>query len=144
MRIHLRAGEKVFVNGAVLSFDQKTTINLLNDATFLLESHVMQPEETTTPLRQLYFVVQNALIDPSSEPQVLALYKDMIAALRRAVSNLDIHEGLDRVEDQMKRGRFFETLKTLRKLFKVEADVLASGDLPADMPSIDHVRGQAA
>lgn len=144
MRIHLRAGEKVFVNGAVLSFDQKTTINLLNDATFLLESHVMQPEETTTPLRQLYFVVQNALIDPSSEPQVLALYKDMIAALRRAVSNLDIHEGLDRVEDQMKRGRFFETLKTLRKLFKVEAEVLASGDLPADMPSIDHVRGQAA
>ncbi|MDD7908999.1 MULTISPECIES: flagellar biosynthesis repressor FlbT [Pseudovibrio] len=144
MRIHLRAGEKVFINGAVLSFDQKTTINLLNDATFLLENHVLQPEDTTTPLRQMYFVVQNALIDPSSEGQVINLFEEMLSALRVAVANLDIHEGLDKIEDLVQRRRYFDALKTLRKLFPVEAEVLSKSDVTPEMPSIEQVSSRAA
>ena len=66
MHISLKAGEKLFLNGAVFQVDRKVTLELLNDATFLLESHVMQPEDTTTPLRQLYFVAQSLLVDPAN------------------------------------------------------------------------------
>jgi flagellar protein FlbT len=41
--------------------DRKATIELLNDAAFLLETPVIQASEATTPLRQLYFVVQMML-----------------------------------------------------------------------------------
>ena len=68
LRITLRAGERVFVNGAVLKVDRKTTLEFLNDVTFLLEGHVIQAEDATTPLRQLYFTVQMMLIDPSTRP----------------------------------------------------------------------------
>ena len=66
MNITLRAGERIYINGAVLRVDRKATLELMNDATFLLETHVMQAEDATTPLRQIYFVVQVMLMDPAS------------------------------------------------------------------------------
>jgi flagellar biosynthesis repressor protein FlbT len=44
MNISLRRGERIFINGAVLRVDRKVCLELLNDVTFLLESHVMQAE----------------------------------------------------------------------------------------------------
>lgn len=57
LKITLRAGERIFVNGGVLRVDRKVSIELMNDVIFLLEQHVMKPEDTTTPLRQLYFMI---------------------------------------------------------------------------------------
>ncbi|WP_082733928.1 flagellar biosynthesis repressor FlbT [Polycladidibacter hongkongensis] len=128
MRIHLKAGEKVFINGAVLSFDQKTTLNLLNDARFLLGSYVMQLEETTTPLRQLYFAVQDALINPQGDRAALVQYQTLLNAIRRVSSNIDLHEGLDLVASKVEQGRYFDALKALRKLFVVEQDILNEFD----------------
>ena len=65
MKIGLKAGERLFINGAVIRADKKTNIELMNDAVFLLEAHVLQPEEATTPLRQLYFILQTMIMDPA-------------------------------------------------------------------------------
>ena len=51
MNITLRAGERLYLNGAVIRLDRKATIELLNDAAFLLETHVIQASEATTTLR---------------------------------------------------------------------------------------------
>ncbi|MGH6860361.1 MAG: flagellar biosynthesis repressor FlbT, partial [Phyllobacterium sp.] len=64
MKISLRAGEKLYVNGAVLRADRKVSLEFMNDVSFLLESHVLQTDQTTTPLRQLYFAAQIMLVDP--------------------------------------------------------------------------------
>ena len=64
MHISLRCGEKIYINGAVLRVDRKVSLELLNDATFLLEAHVMKVEDATTPLRQLYFIIQIMLMNP--------------------------------------------------------------------------------
>ena len=48
MQLSLRAGERIYVNGAVLRVDRKVTLELLNDATFLLENQVMQAEQAIT------------------------------------------------------------------------------------------------
>ena len=55
MNITLRAGERFFINGAVIRIDRKATIELLNDVTFLLENHVMQAGDATTLTRQNLF-----------------------------------------------------------------------------------------
>jgi flagellar biosynthesis repressor protein FlbT len=65
MNITLRAGERFFINGAVIRVDRKASIELLNEVTFLLENHVMQPDEATTLVRQIYFAVQIMLMDPT-------------------------------------------------------------------------------
>ncbi|MFO7460819.1 MAG: flagellar biosynthesis repressor FlbT, partial [Desulfatiglandales bacterium] len=62
LKISLKPNEKIYVNGAVLKTDRKVSLEFLNDVDFLLEAHVMQPEEAITPIRQLYFIVQVMLM----------------------------------------------------------------------------------
>ena len=45
MQIHLKKGEKLYVNGAVIRADQRCSLEFLNNVTFLLENHVMQAEK---------------------------------------------------------------------------------------------------
>ncbi len=126
MRLHLKAGEKVFINGAVLSFEQKTSVKLLNDASFLLEAYVMQPEDTTTPLKQLYFYIQSALIDPKAELDSLERALLMLASIRKAIiRNTGILEGLEDVEMKVRKKTLLRRLRTLKKLFDAEKTILA-------------------
>ncbi|KZL17762.1 flagellum biosynthesis repressor protein FlbT [Pseudovibrio axinellae] len=128
MRLHLKAGEKIFINGAVLSFEQKTSVNLLNDASFLLEAYVMQPEDTKTPLRQLYFYIQSALIDPKAETDSLQRALLMMASIRKAVENSEILEGLETVEGKINQRRYFDSLRILKKLFSIEMRILMENE----------------
>ena len=121
IRLSLKAGERLYVNGAVLRVDRRTSIELLNDVVFLLEQHVMQPEDATTPLRQLYFTVQKALIEPASA------FSARQEFYRRYINLLDIYDGvenvltaLNRVRALVNTGRTFEALKTIRALYEQE------------------------
>jgi flagellar protein FlbT len=125
MHISLRSGEKIYLNGAVIRVDRKVSIELLNDVTFLLEAHVMQPQDTTTPLRQLYFVVQTMLIDPAGAADARAMFKQSIGLMIDAYVNPQIVAGLKTVESLVSQDRRFEALKTIRNLFPIEARILS-------------------
>ena len=131
MQISLRAGQRVFLNGAVIRADRKVTLDLMNDAVFLLDSHVIQEEETTTPLRQLYFVAQAMLIDPKEAHTNLLIFREMFAALQKSFANATINEGLASVATMVEGDRTFEALRALRNLFPVEAAILRDGRDPA-------------
>jgi len=124
MQLSLRAGEKIFINGAVLQMDRRVNIKLLNDAAFLLESHVMQASETTTPLRQLYFVVQTIIIEPRNEARATAMFWEMHGSLVKLLHNDGIRTALLRIGDLVQNGRAFEALRTIRGLFPAEDEVL--------------------
>lgn len=125
LRIFLRPGEKVFLNGAVLRADRKVSLEVLNDVSFLLESHVIQAHETTTPLRQLYFMIQAILINPAEAEDARRLYREHHVALVRNFSNEEILDGLAAVEGCMGEERTFEALKIIRQLFPVEQEILS-------------------
>jgi len=125
MHISLRPGEKLYLNGAVLRADRKMSLELLNDATFLLEGHVMQVEETTTPLRQLYYVVQSMLMDPANAAVARTMFARQHAAMNLAFSNEVILNRLDEVSRLVEDDRCYEALRTLRGLFPLEEAIIA-------------------
>jgi flagellar protein FlbT len=129
MNITLRAGERIYVNGAVLRVDRKATLELMNDATFLLETHVMKADDATTPLRQIYFVVQVMLMDPSSASATSQLATSLIARAREAFDSAQIRRGLDGIVDLIGRARYFEAMKSLRAMYPLEqAEMFPSSD----------------
>lgn len=130
LRIFLRPGEKVFLNGAVLRADRKVSLEVLNDVSFMLESHVLQAEETTTPLRQLYFLIQAILINPAEAEQARSLYREFYGALSEAVSNSQLKLGLAAIDASMSQERTFEALKLIRQLYPVEEEILKGGTEP--------------
>ena len=126
MNIFLRARERIYINGAVIRVDRKTTIELLNEATFLLENHVMQAHEATTPLRRIYFAVQVMLMDPATSEQTAKLARTLIDDARAVFVTPEIQSGLQNIVSLINRSRNFEALKTLRSLFPLEAKEMAA------------------
>lgn len=120
MRLSLKAGERIFVNGAVLRSERRVTLELLNDATFLLEAHVMQLEDATTPLRQLYFIIQSMLIDPASQHETSASVLSLIPPMQETYSDETIGGGLADVRALILDERPFEALRVVRGLFPRE------------------------
>jgi flagellar biosynthesis repressor protein FlbT len=133
VNISLRADEKIYINGAVLRVDRKVSIELLNDVTFLLESHVMQANEATTPLRQIYFVVQIMLMDPGAAPAAFDLSRKLIDASLRAFESPTILSGLRTIDELVAGARYFDAMKALRALFPVERATM-NGDAKTPAP----------
>jgi flagellar protein FlbT len=131
MNITLRAGEKLYINGAVIRVDRKATIELLNDVTFLLENHVMQAEQATTPLRQLYFAVQVMLMDPGATAAATTLSRRLMESAQQAFETPLIVAGLTTIAGHIDRGRNFEALKALRALFPLEEKEMYPNGKPA-------------
>ncbi|MET7247497.1 flagellar biosynthesis repressor FlbT [Methylobacterium sp. EM32] len=131
MRLSLRAGERIYINGAVLRVDRKVAVELLNDATFLLESHVLQAEDATTPLRQLYFAAQTMLIDPGQTAAARALYDGLRDGLLAATGETVLRDGLAAAHALVEGGRLFEALKLIRGLYPLEAALMSAGETPA-------------
>ena len=125
MQLSLKAGERVFINGAVLRADRKVTIELLNDVTFLLESHVLQPEQATTPLRQLYFIMQTMLMDPANAEGVKQVFEGTHRLMLATFENEEVLQGLRSVGELVAAGRVFDALKTIRGLYRVEDEILS-------------------
>ena len=123
--ISLKPGERIFINGAVIRVDRKVALELLNDVSFLLESHVMQPESATTPLRQLYFIAQTMLMDPANADPTCGVFRSTHALLMAAFENEEILDGLESAGNSIAAGRIFDALKTIRGLYRIEDEILA-------------------
>jgi flagellar biosynthesis repressor protein FlbT len=125
IQISLKAGERIYLNGAVVRADRKVTLQLLNDVVFILESHVMQADETTTPLRQLYFVIQALLMDPRNAEATRNLFYQMHASTMVSFANQAVRAELAAVAQLVDEGSAFDALKRLRALFPSEDAILA-------------------
>jgi len=126
-RISLKAGEKIYVNGAVIKVDRKVSLEFLNDVQFLLQQHVLQPEDANTPLRQLYFIVQVMLMGPEGADKTRPLLKDMLDNLLATFRNERILAGLKHVDSLVCEGQIYEALKAIRALYAIEEEILSAG-----------------
>lgn len=126
MILSLRAGAKAYINGAVVKVDRRVNIQLLNDVSFLLDQHVLQIEEATTPLRQVYFAVQTALIDPAGAADAQRMAGTMLLRVMRAVETPAIAAELPAIARQIEQARYFDAMKRLRALFQIEESILAA------------------
>ncbi|MGH6761712.1 MAG: flagellar biosynthesis repressor FlbT [Phyllobacterium sp.] len=139
IRISLRAGEKIYINGAVLRPDRKVSLELLNDVTFLLENHVLQADDTTTPLRQLYFAAQIMLINPDIKDEARKTFKQMMSLLLATFENKEILKELKLIDEMVHNGKIFAALKAVRALYPIEESILA-GTNASSIPPLSLIK----
>ncbi|NKN34810.1 flagellar biosynthesis repressor FlbT [Agrobacterium sp. a22-2] len=142
LRISLKSGERIFINGAVLRVDRKVALEFLNDVTFLLENHVLQPEDANTPLRQLYFIAQMMLINPEGRDQSMAMFRKSIIMLVSCFQDEEVLAELKRIDGMVTSGRAFDALKAIRSLYPIEDRILNNQEMaPA---TIEQIRKEIA
>ena len=126
MKIHLKRNEKLFLNGAVIRLDRRGSIELLNDAQFLLEAHVMQQEDAKKPLQQIYFIVQSMLMDPTNVPYVMELFRAFSTRLKINSTSPKYLAFVENIETQVEAQDFFGALKVLRRSFELDDEAGSS------------------
>ncbi|MCO6187104.1 flagellar biosynthesis repressor FlbT [Rhizobium sp. L1K21] len=142
LRISLKSGERIFINGAVLRVDRKVALEFLNDVTFLLENHVLQPEDAKTPLKQLYFITQMMLINPEGITQTMAMFRKSITMLLATFENEQILAELKRVDGLVSTGKAFEALKAIRGLYPLEDKILNNDEIKPS--KVEEIRREIA
>lgn len=142
LRISLKAGERIFINGAVLRVDRKVSLEFMNDVTFLLENHVMQPEKATSPLRQLYFIVQMMLINPAGVEQSMVMFRKSIVMLLTCFTDEEVLSELKHIDGMVVQGKAFESLKAIRALYPAEEKIMNTAQMPA--ATLDEIRRELA
>ena len=124
LRLSLKPNEKIWLNGAVIKVDRKVSIELLNDVQFLLESHVLQPAQANTPLRQLYFILQVMLMNPAGAEDARAMFRRSLPLLLASFTNQEILASLKDVDALVSQGQVYDALKRIRGLYAIEAAIL--------------------
>ncbi len=143
LKISLKPNEKIYVNGAVVRVDRKVTFELLNDVHFLLESHVLQAEQASTPLRQVYFMLQVMLIEPGSAEAARALFRKSLPLLLASFTNPTICATLKQVDQLIAENSVYEALKAIRSLYDLEAEAIGAATqtpAPAEPAAIQEGR----
>ena len=120
MKIHLKRNEKLFINGAVIRLDRRGSIELMNDAQFLMENHILQQEDAKTPLQQVYFIVQTMLMDPTNShltKYLLDSYSEMLMRLNLSSEYKDL---IGLTGKMVEAKNYYGALKLLRQSFHLD------------------------
>ena len=125
LRISLRDGEKMIVNGAVIRSVGRTEICLENRAAIMRGREVMSPDDATTPARKLYFACMMAYIDPDGlvahQETIVALLRDLMAIAESDEARVACVSFARKVAE----ARFYRALADCRGLIGYEAEGLA-------------------
>ena len=123
-RVTLRPGERIFINGAVIRSDGRASFDILNDVPFLREHEIMHAQQTVTPLRQLYYILQTMVMEPNGVELARSVYQDTMRFLPMAFVNSAVLAGLDAIREQVAAGAPIEALRTLQGLIPIEDEIL--------------------
>jgi flagellar protein FlbT len=134
LKISLKPNEKIYLNGAVISVDRKVTIELLNDVQFLLQNHVLQPGEASTPLRQLYFMLQVMLMEPAGATQARDMFRKSLPLLLASFDDPHICATLKQVDRLVGEDHVYDALKAIRGLYPLEAQALGYPEAAPQRP----------
>lgn len=132
LRISLRDGEKVIVNGAVLRSVGRTNLCVENNATLLRGRDVMNPEDAKTPASRLYFSCMLAYIDPANGARHQDAIVRTVAELMEVFVSADARATCIAFAEKAAAGQFYRALADCRWLMRYEAEVLARHAEPVE------------
>lgn len=123
LRLSLKSGERVIVNGTVLRNDgRRTTLTVENHAQILRGKSVMTEDEANTPTKRAYFAIQSMLIDPSSK-ETGKKAMDFLAGLYAALSAGKERDAVLEAANLTAAGNCYKALAQLRPVIAYEAEV---------------------
>ncbi len=127
--LEMRQGDMMVVNGAGIRFRNKTRIELTAPARFLFGKQLMMAQDATTPVRRIYYALQQAYIGNDEERAAgLADARKLVSAYAApagSTSAADLAEALAMLE----AGNCYQALKLCREVIRM-VDGIALGARP--------------
>ncbi|MFC4270044.1 hypothetical protein GQF03_05890 [Sneathiella chungangensis] len=131
LKFRIPAGEKIIVNGAVLTNTSSKAMHfsLENDASIMRERDILLPEHVKTPFENVYLYVQLMYIEPDNHDAHHKSFQDAAQ-----IAFLSTHDNKERnlvfeVVGLIGEKNYYSALKLLQKYFKsIESKAEESAD----------------
>jgi flagellar protein FlbT len=125
LKINIKPGEKIVVNGAVITIAEGGgALILQNHAVFLRGKDIMQQEEATTPARKIYFYLMLMYLDGESQQAYYGTFMEYMNDLMKATTLRDVADSLMIIFRHVQRGDFYKALKVCKALVDFESELL--------------------
>lgn len=135
LKVNLRAGERIIINGALISADSSIGLTIHNKVTLMLERQLVRPDEATTPARRIYYAIQNAYVaDPEEQPNWLAQANRYIDDYAEATTTPPIRKKVAAIRLHLASSEYYAALRLARELFAHDDKMLALGGSPPETP----------
>lgn len=125
LKLSLKPGEKLVVNGAVIANgDRRATLVIKNKVSILREKDILQAEDVDTPAKRIYFAIQMMYIDERSRKQ---FYEEFMIRMTEFLSAVQSAEGKDLclvISQDVMSGVYYKAMMTCRKLIAFEKERL--------------------
>jgi flagellar protein FlbT len=125
LKIHLRKGQKIIINGAVLENTSSQNISLLvkNEASILRDNDILTPEDVSTPASRAYYALQCLYLFPNEKESNLPRLNEFLDNyLIAAPSSKELVDNIKRLVDD---GKLYPALKKGQELISHEHKVLS-------------------
>ena len=123
LNLTLKPFERFVVNGCMMrNGGRKSTITVENRADIIRETDLLKPDAASTPVRIVYFLIQNALIEPARRERLLKEIQTRLAQLV-PVFGEELRQHVFEAANNVSRGEYFTALRDLRPLMKREDEV---------------------
>ena len=133
LKVNLRAGERIIINGALLSADSSIGLTIHNKVTLMLERQLVRPDEATTPARRIYYAIQNAYVaDPEEQGIWLDQANRFIDDYAEATTSPPIRKKVAAIRLHLASSEYYAALRLARELFAHDDRMLAPGDTPPE------------
>lgn len=125
LKISLKPGEKVVVNGAVFSNgERRASLLIHNKVSILREKDIMQEKDVNTPARRIYFPIMLAYIHPDKELEYYQEFVQRMSEFMNVVERAEIKALCLEISSQVMNRQYYKAMVGCRKLIEFEEAAL--------------------
>ena len=122
LKISLKPGEKIGVNGAViLNGDRRSTLILQNRASLLREKDILLAEEVDTPVKHIYFPIMLMYMDEKGFNKYHEQYVLRMTELLSVIEDPAAKTICVAISKDVMDGEYYKALLKCKKMFEYES-----------------------
>jgi flagellar protein FlbT len=126
LKLSLKPGEKLVLNGAVLTNgDKRASLIIQNKACLLREKDIMQPDEAVTPARRIYMPIMMMYLDAEASEQYYNDFALRMTEFMGAIRNNQALAVCIEISRDVMSGSYYKALMLCKKLFDFERERLS-------------------
>lgn len=124
LKLKLRAGEKVYINGALVqNGGTASELQILNRVPLLREKDILLEKEADTPCKRVYFVVQTLYFSPTDESSVIQVLSKLSIDIVRAAPSTAGY--FDKIFASVSEKKYYTALKQVKALIEYEEKLMS-------------------
>ncbi|MFN3960057.1 MAG: flagellar biosynthesis repressor FlbT [Parvularculaceae bacterium] len=126
LKLSLKPGEKIAINGAVIvNGDRRTEFVVETQANVLRERDILKAEEATTPARRIYLPVMMMALDPGARRSAFPEFERRLTEFAEAVADPGALALCLKISAAVANGAYYRALSACRSLIEFETERLS-------------------